>query len=256
MIFNNTNVICLLLALLLLSGCASQPPTIAHVHIGHVLDGWPDTPNQEGLFVTAEHAADAAVKAAQGAAASQGNLSRTKRDVYDVIVDTNPTLHDDEEVSGKKLYGVKNALAEAVHHMMFASESPDVSANIRNSAPKFEADAQPVLARCDLITALGNEILISKTPEEANALSRELLKLVLANRNGDDSDGDGTIGSTPEEYGLKQLRAELEAIVNREDPPYTTVNSWYLFNLVRLPSGEWIFRHLGAGGASGQSRGY
>ncbi len=67
--------------------------------------------------------------------------------------------------------------------------------------------------------------------------------------------GDGVIGSSPGEYGLKQLRADLWTMIDREDPPYTTVDSWYLFNLVRLPSGEWILRKL-SGKPSGRAGGY
>ena len=124
-----------------------------------------------------------------------------------------------------------------------------------SSAWQFSDNATFVLNRCDLIAALGDEILNSSSTEEANLLSQELVKLTRANRDGSDANGDGIAGSTPEEYGLKQLRAELQSMIDREDPPYTTVDSWYLFNLVRLPSGEWIFRKLGME-TNGQSSGY
>jgi len=44
------------------------------------------------------------------------------------------------------------------------------------------------------------------------------------------------------------LRRDLVDMINREDPPYRTVDEWYLFNLVRLPSGLWVFDKLGRGG--------
>ena len=44
----------LVLSLLGAGGCASRPPTIAHVHIGHAITGVHVTPNQEGYMVTAE----------------------------------------------------------------------------------------------------------------------------------------------------------------------------------------------------------
>ena len=47
---------------------------------------------------------------------------------------------------------------------------------------------------------------------------------------------------TADEYGLMQLRRDIESMIAREDPPYATVTSWYLFNLIRLPDGSWIFR--------------
>jgi hypothetical protein len=44
------------------------------------------------------------------------------------------------------------------------------------------------------------------------------------------------------------LRAEVQAMLSRETPAYRTVDQWYLFNLVRLPNGRWVFDKLGRGG--------
>jgi len=238
-------------ALLLLSGCATKAPTIAHTHIGHTMDGWPETPNQTGLFVSAENAAQAAVQTAVAASAENQGLNRIKYNIAQVLFYTNPYYHGSEASFDKKQYGVKNALAEAAHHVIFAAESPDASANVRNSALQFSDNANYVLTRCDLITLLGDEILNSTSAEEASILSSELLKLTRANLDGEDSDGNGIIGSTPEEYGLKQLRTELLAMIDREGPAYSTVDTWYLFNLIRLPSGEWIFKNRGSSGSGG-----
>jgi hypothetical protein len=238
-------------ALLLLSGCATKAPTIAHTHIGHTMDGWPITPDQAGLFVTAENSAQAAIRSAEAAKVADRDLTRIKYNIAQVLSHTNPLYHGSEASSEKKQYGVKNALTEASHHVIFAAESPDSSANVRNSALQFSDNANYVLNRCDLITLLGDEILNSTSAEEASILSNELLKLTRANLDGDDSDGDGIIGSTPEEYGLKQLRSELLAMIDREGPDYSTVDTWYLFNLIRLPSGEWIFKKRSSSGGYG-----
>jgi len=243
-----TILITILTALLLLPGCASRAPTIAHTHIGHAMDGWPITPNQAGLFVTAENAAQAAVHAAEAATVADRDLNRIKYNIAQVFSHTNPYYHGSEASSGKRQYGVKNALAEAAQHVIFAAESPDASDNVRSSALQFSDNTNYVLARCDLVTLLGDEILNSASAEEASILSNELLKLTRANLDGDDSDGDGIIGSTPEEYGLTQLRTELQALIDREGPGYSTVDTWYLFNLIRLDSGEWVFRRRGSSG--------
>ena len=76
----------------------------------------------------------------------------------------------------------------------------------------------------------------------------EIAKLAQANLTGDDANSDGVVGSVPSEYGLLQLRKELEAMIGREKPPYVTVDQWYLFNLVRLPNGRWVFDKFGRGG--------
>ena len=41
------------------AGCVTEaPPTIAHAHIGHAVTGWHDTPEQQGLLVTAAREAE------------------------------------------------------------------------------------------------------------------------------------------------------------------------------------------------------
>jgi hypothetical protein len=95
---------------------------------------------------------------------------------------------------------------------------------------------------------LGKDVQSSTSIKEASVSVAEIAKLAQANLAGDDSNGDGVAGSVPSEYGLLQLRKELEAIVAHESPPYVTVDQWYLFNLVRLPNGRWVFDKLGRGG--------
>jgi len=240
----------IILFLLLLSGCTMKTPTIAHTHIGHTMDGWAATPDQAGLFTTADESAQNAAQAADAAAKAQDLIS-IKYNINNVLSHTNPDIFTSGASAEKTEYGVKNALAEAVEHVRFAADSPDASDNVRNSALQFIDHSRHVLTRCDLITLLGDEILNSTSTEEANILSGELLKLTRANLEGEERNGDGIIGSTPEEYGLKQLRVELQAMIDREVPAYETVGQWYLFNLVRLQSGEWIFKERQSGGYEG-----
>ena len=58
-------IICaLILVLVTLSSCTTRPPTIAHVHIGHALTGWVETPDSKGFFVVAEKNAQIAYRSA------------------------------------------------------------------------------------------------------------------------------------------------------------------------------------------------
>jgi len=105
-----------------------------------------------------------------------------------------------------------------------------------------------VVQRCDLIALLSKDVAASTSAPEASVSVAEIVKLTQANLNGEDSSGDGKVGSVPAGYGLVQLRKELDAMVARENPPYVTVDRWYLFNLVRLPNGKWVFDKFGRGG--------
>ncbi|MCG6867224.1 MAG: hypothetical protein LJE91_00400 [Gammaproteobacteria bacterium] len=240
-----------LLALLLTAGCASRAPTIAHTHIGHAMTGWHDTPEKGGLFTTAEVKADEALKAAEAASAAS-DLQGIQSGIEATMMATDPQYETSPGgVEVKAPYGVRQALTGAVAHISFAASSPDASDNVKESSEPFAQSAQAVLDRSDLILALGSDILVSRSTEEARILGKEVLLLARANVFGDDSDGDGIPGSSPGEYGMRQLRDEIQAMIDREDPPYTTVDTWYLFNLVKLPSGQWVFKQRPASSSGG-----
>jgi hypothetical protein len=220
------------------AGCVSRrPPTVAHVHIGHAITGVHVTPNKEGYLVSAEHRAQETVDYTAKAAASH-DLAEIKRNIAQASQST-----DSEES-----FGVKESMVMAVNHVTFAATSDDATLNVQKAAPQFASDSRRVIERCDLIVLLSKDVQSSTSVNEASVSVSEIAKLAQANLSGDDSNGDGVAGSVPSEYGLVQLRKELEAMIARENPPYVTVDQWYLFNLVRLPNGKWVFDKFGRGG--------
>ena len=226
-----------LLCVLGVTACTTRPPTIAHVHIGHAITGVHVTPNQEGYLVTAErrgHEANEFVKLA----AASNDLAEIKKNVASAV---HATDSEDD-------FGVKQAIVMAANHITFAATSDDATMNVQRAAPIFTSDITRVVERCELIVLLGKDVASSTSGKDAAASVTEMGKLTAANVEGDDSNGDGVVGSTPQEYGLVQLRKELEAMIARENPQYVTVPQWYLFNLVRLPNGRWVFDKLGRGG--------
>jgi len=220
------------------AGCVSRrAPTVAHVHIGHAITGVHVTPNKEGYLVSAERRAQEALDYTTKAAAAH-DLTEIKRNI---ALASQATNADDT-------FGVKESMVMAVNHITFAATSDDATLNVQKSAPVFAADSARVIERCDLIGLLNKDIQASSSEKEASLLVAEIAKLAQANISGDDSNGDGVVGSVPSEYGLLQLRKELEAMIARERPPYVTVDQWYLFNLVKLPNGKWVFDKFGRGG--------
>jgi hypothetical protein len=219
------------------AGCVSRPPTVAHVHIGHAITGVHVTPNKEGYLVSAERRAQETIDFTSKAASSH-DLAEIKRNI----------ALASEATDSRDNFGVKESIVMAVNHVTFAATSDDATVNVQKSAPQFAADSTRVIERCDLIVLLGKDVQASTSVIEASVSVAEMAKLAQANLSGDDSNGDGVAGSVPSEYGLLQLRKELEAIVAREKPPYVTVDQWYLFNLVRLPNGRWVFDKFGRGG--------
>jgi hypothetical protein len=219
------------------SGCITRPPTIAHVHLGHALTGVHVTPNRDGYLLLADTRAKEAYAAAQQAAAGK-TLDEVKTGVAGVLAAT----------SSEENFGLKQSVVLAANHVSFAATSDDASANVQQSAPVFAHDIARVVERCELIALLGKDVAAGKSQQEAAVVVEEIVKLTQANLQGEDSDRDGTVGSTPAEYGVQQLRAQFDVMIAREEPPYRTVDQWYLFNLVRLPGGRWVFDKLNRGG--------
>jgi hypothetical protein len=219
------------------AGCTTRPPTVAHVHIGHAITGVHVTPHQDGYFVVAQNNAKSVYDLSMKAGVEQ-ELPAVKQTIAEAVKD------NDSEPD----FGVKHAIVMAANHITFAATSDDASTNVQQSAPVFAAHVTRVVERCDLITLLGNDVAASQSVEDARVSVHQIQQLALANISGEGSAAGGHDSSLPSEYGLVQLRHELDAMIARERPPYRTVDQWYLFNLVRLPNGKWVFDRLGRGG--------
>ena len=228
------------LAVSLMTGCAQHTPSIAHVHIGHAITGAHDTPDKDGYFIVARNKADLALKFAEKTK-GETDLNDLK---YDIESAVRASDHEDD-------FGVKQAISEAANHINFAAMSADSSDNLKETSEVFSRNIAAVLDRCELIALLGKDVKMTASREEGDVFAQEITLLAYANVYGDDSNGDGVLGSVPEEYGLVQLQQELDALVERKDPTYETVDRWYLFNLIRMPSGEWAYRKWFDGGGSG-----
>jgi hypothetical protein len=229
--------LCILLFTVAAGGCVSRPPSIAHVHLGHALTGVHVTPNKQGYLLVAEQQAEEILALAQKATQTS-ELSKLKAEVAAAVKATN----------SENEFGLKHSLVMAANHISFAATSPDASLNVQQSAPLFARDTVRVVERCELIGLLGKDIDASSSVDEARLLAGEIATLAKANLDGEDADSDGTVGAKPPEFGMKQLRAQLDGIIARESPPYRTVDQWFLFNLVKLPNGVWVFDKLGRGG--------
>ena len=225
-----------------LCGCIVHPPTIAHVHIGHAVTAVHVTPGHEGYLSVAELRANEAYTAAQSANAD-ADLPQLKAHIAAVV----------DATDSQDNFGVRQSVTMAANHISFAATSADASDNVIRFAPTFATDTAAVVERCNYIGLLGKDVASSASLKEASLLAQEILKLARANVDGanvdgNDSNSDSVTGSASSKYGLVQLRAEVKAMLDREQPPYRTVDQWYLFNLVRLPNGRWVFDKLGRGG--------
>lgn len=221
----------------LIAGCSTvvrkDAPTIAHVHIGHALTGWVDTPGKLGLLVTAEQ--EATIAAANAdlmiEAAQRGNLQATKEFLTNIGNVLDPEVYPDGNGKG---YGLRKATEGAISHLKFAAESPDASNNALRNIARTTIRANSALDKCDELLGLIGDALTIDEVEILAELGEDIKTLAY-----DIAGGPQKVNA--EAYGLFELRTDIESMVDNEDPPYSTVESFYLFNLIRLPDGSWEF---------------
>ena len=225
-----------------------KAPTMAHVHIGHAMTHWKRTPDKMGLFIVAEKEAEIAHTQAKLALQKPIDLNRLKLNVGNVMHAIDPKTQKRGPGLG---FGLKRALNESVSHITFASESKDATENVKAFITPFTQNTIATIERCDLILALGADIQKAESAQEAAALAEEVVILTEANLNGMSASGNGGAITGPDDYGLKQLRAQIEDMIDREDPPYQPVSRRYLLGVVRLPSGEWTYWWLTDGNGPG-----
>ncbi|MBX2869956.1 MAG: hypothetical protein KTR18_14855 [Acidiferrobacterales bacterium] len=234
------------------TGCVSSLPSFSHVHVGHAFTGWVNTPGQKGLFITSESFARQIARNSNEALSMvrKGSLEQAKSKASS-IVDLVGNL--DDTVEGKSDYRFLSAFQEARNHIGYAIQSADATGNMKSGLERFQTDSEIIVARADLIKTFAQEIDTVSDLSEAEDLARELRILAVQNLEGEDVNGSGAIGDSPDEFGLRQLRDDVSKVLAAENPKYRPVEQRYLFGLVRLPDGTWRFRDSDS--SSGYSRG-
>jgi len=179
---------------------------MAHVHMGHVLTGWQDTPDQAGLLPTAIAEADVAVQHAGFAASKPDGLDWMKLHVAHVVNAVDPTV----EPAGPGLgYGVKRAATGVAQHVGFAAASEGASDNVKLHAEHVATSAENVVQWSERIVTLGGAVDTAGSAEAAAPMVAEIQVLTLAIRNGTDANGDGQVSWQAGEGGLAQAEQHM-----------------------------------------------
>lgn len=228
-----------------LGSCASvvnrERPSIAHIHIGHAITGWPLAPKKQGLLVVAELSAIAAATTSELMlkAAREGNMARAQKFLHETANAVNPGFL---ERTNSNEYGLRKAAAEAITHLQLASETDDASANVQRTVTTTRIKAEDLVDRSDELLAYLDAGAKAQSNEEMEIIAEEIVRTLKSIAGGPD---------ITDSYSLYNFREDIEAMVAREDPAYQTVDSYYLFNLVRLPDGQWGFASRRSRGSAG-----
>ena len=189
--------------LVFVTGCAGDMAMtddgMSHVHIGHVMTGWKDTPENGGLLPTAIAEAKIAAQHAGFALSKTDDLAWMKTHIGHILHAVDPSV----EPKGPGLgYGVVKAAGGAAAHVGFAAESDGASDNVKAHAVHVGASTDNVVTWANIIVRLGKLVQAAETAKLAAPLVKKIQQLATYMLSGRDVDGDGKVSWKPGEGGL------------------------------------------------------
>jgi hypothetical protein len=186
------------------------------VHIGHVVNGFGDTPNGQGLLPVAMAEVNTAIQHATLAARTPTNLDAMKLHAGHVINALDPGL----VAAGPGLgYGMKKAALAAATHIELAAKAEGASPNVVAHAMHVSTAARSAAARADQVIAMAQKIQAATTADEAAALVNQLGPLAQQILAGVDANGDGRVTWEQAEGGLQQAQEHVTLLLAGEKLP-------------------------------------
>jgi hypothetical protein len=174
------------------------PPGPVGVHIGHVVNGFGDTPGLQGLLPTAMGEARIATQHATLAAAQPTNLAYMQTHAGHVIHALDPKLI----AAGPGLgYGLKRAATQVALHIEMAASAEGASPAVVTHSKHVAIAARNTVQRADQLLALAQKVQAATSAADAAALVSQMVSLANQLLAGADANGDGRV--TIEEGGLQ-----------------------------------------------------
>lgn len=213
-------LIIMLAAGILVVGCATKDEmskpmakNMSHVHMGHVLKGWKDTPNSIGLLPTARKEAEIAAKHAGIAAKKLSDLAWMKMHTKHVIHAVDPSKIG----KGPGLdYGVLKAAKGVEKHINLAANSADASDNVKKHAVHISMTANNTDTRAAKILVHADKALQATSTESAATHVITINKLAQQLLQGEDANGDGRITWHEGEGGIMVAEKHMGAMKKAE----------------------------------------
>jgi len=169
----------------------------AHLHLGHVMTNWRDTPGGRGFLPVALDQARAAGLHA-GLAVKGATLDDIKAQAREVLQALDPTV---ESGAADTTYGVKKAIAGAVQHLQLAARAEGATPNLTTHAGDVSSALDDALRWTDEAVAVAQRIRAAADRAEAVAGARDLA--ALTSRISDD--------------GLGRAQAQMNLILKGEN---------------------------------------
>ena len=145
----------------------------AHLHVGHVMTNWRDTPGLRGFLPVAIDEARVAVLHA-GLATKAASLDDIKLHAGHVLHALDPTAETKGPGAG---YGVRKAAAGALQHLDFAARAEGATPSITTHAASASSSLSAALRLVDEAVAAAQRIRAATEPAAAAAAAAELAAL-------------------------------------------------------------------------------
>jgi hypothetical protein len=142
----------------------------AHLHLGHVMTNWRDTPGTRGFLPVAADEARVAVLHA-GLAVKGTSLDDIKLHAGHVLHALDPGIEPEGPGAG---YGVKKAVAGALQHLDFAAKAEGATANVAKYADQASASLANVVQWVDQAIAAAERIRGATTSAGAAGAAADL----------------------------------------------------------------------------------
>jgi hypothetical protein len=146
----------------------------AHLHLGHVMTNWRDTPGARGFLPVAADEARVAVLHA-GLALKASSLDDVKLHAGHVLNALDPTVEPKGPGAG---YGVKKAAASALQHLDFAVKAEGATATLTTQAPPVSSSLSNVLQWVDQAIAAAQRIRAATDAAQAARTAADVAALV------------------------------------------------------------------------------
>ncbi len=186
---------------------------MSHVHIGHVMTGWKDTPKKWGLLPTAIAEAEVAAQHAGFAAKKSGDINWMKTHAAHVLHAVDPSAIAKGPGHG---YGVIKAAAGAAKHIGFSAKSNGASKGVKAHSVHVAASAGNVVSWGKEIVVLCKKVMASNSVTEVASIVAKIERLSGQLLTGFDANSDGKITWKKGEGGIKEAKKHMGFMMKGE----------------------------------------
>lgn len=191
------------------------PATASGVHIGHVVNSFPDTPDKWGFLPTAVAEQKVAAQHAALAMRAATNLSMLQLHAGHIINALDPTI---VTAGPGRQYGLKRAANGIATHIELAGAAAGATPAEVMHSKHIATAARATVARADQIIALAQKVQMATDAATAAGFMNQIVILCDQLQTGADVNNDGRVTFDAPEGGLQQVQEHVTLMLAPAKP--------------------------------------